>query len=94
MRITDSILAGLRIDRATDTERAPAPAARSESALPPDSSDTASAQQLAALVSTVVATDEVRPELVREVARRLAAGEYETPGAAARTADAILRATN
>jgi hypothetical protein len=35
----------------------------------------------------------VRPEIVLEVARRLAAGEYLTPTAAEQTARAILEST-
>lgn len=70
------------VDSAADPAR-PAPTGATDG-------DTSSATGLAQLVSAANLTDEVRPGVVADVARRLAAGEYDTPQAAQDTADAIL----
>lgn len=92
MRINDGYPAGARIDwqQGIDPAQSPAPAARSDSAAAA-ASDDSSASELAQLVAAATATDEVRPDVVREVSARLAAGAYSTREAAEQTADAILR---
>jgi hypothetical protein len=48
------------------------------------------ALELADWVAQVRQLDDVRPDVISEVARRLADGEYSTPNAAERAAEALL----
>jgi hypothetical protein len=92
MRISNGFLSGARIDWQNDVDPAKASTVRSGSVAQQDASNYSSAHELAQLVATVNESEEVRPGLVQEVSRRLAAGFYSTPEAAERTAATILQA--
>lgn len=93
MRINEGFLSGARVDQRHDVNPAhgPASAVRSASVTAHDASSYASAPELAQLVAGVNETDDIRPEVIEEVSRRLAAGLYDSRDAAERTAEAILR---
>ena len=93
MRITPQgsfSLARIDSPHPVDPTADPAGAAQAGSPRATDS-DTSNAGELAQLVSAANLTDEVRPGVVADVARRLAAGEYDTRDAAGQTAEAILQ---
>lgn len=94
MRISNGFLSGPRIDRQSEVDPAQAPTVRSGPVAQQDVSNYTSAHELAQLVATVNGSEDVRPGLVQEVSRRLAAGFYSTPEAAERTAEAILQAAD
>lgn len=93
MRINEGFLSGARVDQRHDVNPAhsPASAVRSASVAPNDTSSDTTASEFVQLVFRVDETDEVRPEVIAEVSRRLAAGLYDSRAAAERAAEVILQ---
>jgi hypothetical protein len=93
MRINEGSLSGSRVDQRHDVNPAHSPASviRSASVTPDDASSDTTASEFVQLVSRVDETDHIRPEVIEEVSRRLAAGLYDSRDAAERAAEAILQ---
>ena len=90
MRVNEAFQAGVRVDSQHDVQPAHVLGSATRS-VPTDSSSYAAAPELAQLLARVSEIDEVRPELVDEVSRRLAAGVYESRAAAEQTAERIVQ---
>lgn len=94
MRINEGFLSGSRVDQrqGVNPAHSPASASRSASVVADDASTYASGPEFAQLVARVNETEDVRPDVIEEVSRRLAAGLYDSRAAAERTAEVILQA--
>ena len=96
MRINEGFPSGARVDQRHDVNPAhkPATSTRSASALPQDAGSDASVTESAWLVARLDETEDVRPELIEAVSRRLAAGAYDSRAAAEQTAESILQVSD
>jgi hypothetical protein len=96
MRIAEGLPLSARIDGRQGVDSAegstiPAPLAPPAR---PEVSHYSGGHDLMQIVSSANATEDVRPGVVDEVSRRLAAGVFETRTSAEQTAEAILRSAN